>query len=80
MAKNIVTPARSSVKNLVPFLSLLCPEYSNWKYFPTTDRATRSFIFSTQFVMFVYKNSQHMSKFILLKEKKHFFSLLMSAL
>jgi hypothetical protein len=47
IAKNVASPALTSVKNLEPFLSNLCPENSNLKRRPTTLLATAMFVFST---------------------------------
>jgi hypothetical protein len=48
IAKNVASPALTSVKNLEPFLSNLCPENSNLNRRPTTLLATAIFVFSTQ--------------------------------
>ena len=47
IAKNVASPALTSVKNLEPFLSNLCPENSNLNRRPTTLLATAMFVFST---------------------------------
>ena len=47
MAKNVASPALTSVKNLEPFLSNLCPENSNLNRRPTPLLATAMFVFST---------------------------------
>jgi hypothetical protein len=47
IAKNVARPALTSVKNLEPFLSNLCPENSNLNRRPTTLLATAMFVFST---------------------------------
>jgi hypothetical protein len=47
IAKKVATPARISVKNLVPFLSYLCPENSKRNRLPITLLATIIFVFST---------------------------------
>ena len=47
MAKNVASPARTSVKNLEPFLSCLCPENSSRNRRPTMLLATAVFVFST---------------------------------
>jgi len=47
IAKKVASPALTSVKNLEPFLSNLCPENSNLNRRPTTLLATAMFVFST---------------------------------
>ncbi len=47
MAKKVAKPALTSVKNLEPFLSCLCPENSSLNRRPTKLLATAVLVFST---------------------------------
>jgi hypothetical protein len=51
IAKKVASPALTSVRNLDPFLSCLCPENSSLNRRPMALLATAMFVFSTYRLM-----------------------------
>jgi hypothetical protein len=61
MAKNVANPALTSVRNLVPFRSVLWPENSSLNRLPTTLWATAILVRSTYASLAAVKKEEYRS-------------------